>query len=168
MAAEVILKISDFPVSQDTLGGIAACAQQAATMVGVDFARSSQAEIIGAVDSFLYRWQKGQRPNLDEDDDLSLILGSLWGEQLVRGEGWQWAVAQFHEQGDSKVVGVFSLDRSIAIYPFNFVRACMENNVPVTILLAYNMLRDGKSIPPLPARGYANVMNGIHHIVPRD
>ncbi|MBY0270660.1 MAG: hypothetical protein K2X06_12375 [Burkholderiales bacterium] len=162
------MNISEFPVSQDTLRGIAACAQQAATIVGVDLAQSSPAQIIEAVDSFLYRWQKGQCPKLDEDDDLSLILGSLWGEQLVRGDGWEWAVAQFNEQGDSKAVGVFSPDRSIAVYPFDFVRACIENNIPVTILLAYNMLKDGKSIPKLPDKGYENVMNGIHHIVPRD
>ena len=66
------------------------------------------------------------------------------------------------------MVGIFSADRSLAIYPFQFAHGCIQTGVPVTILLAYNMLKDGFGIPKLPPQGYVNLMDGVRHIVPRD
>jgi hypothetical protein len=160
------LKITEGTVSNEIRGNIRDCARDAAEMLGIDLSRSA-AEIVDAVDAFVYRWQKGERPKVREDDDLSLTLGSLWGEQLVRDLGWQWASVTFHDHGDSKAVGVFSPDRSLAIYPFHFVSGCMEKGASVTIMLSYNMLKDGTRIPPLPAQGYENVMDNVRHIVPR-
>ena len=65
------------------------------------------------------------------------------------------------------MVGVFSTDRSLAIYPFQFVHGCIHNGVPVTIMLAYNMLKNG-AIPKLPPLGYVNLTDGVRHVVPRD
>jgi hypothetical protein len=35
------------------------------------------------IDVFVYNWQQGERPTVAEGNDLTLTLGSLWGEQLV-------------------------------------------------------------------------------------
>ncbi len=161
------MNISENPIDAGMLGNIEGCAADAAAMLGLDV-NTSEEELVEAVDDFVHAWQKGQRPKVDEDDDLSLTMGSLWGQQLVRKLGWQWAGVTFHDQDDSKAVGVFSPDRSLAIYPFHFVYGCMENDATVTIMLSYDMLVDGTKIPSLPSNGYENVMENVHHLVPRD
>lgn len=103
-----------------------------------------------------------------ELDDLAYTLGSLWGEQLVRQFGWRWAWVTFHDHDDSRTIGVFSPDRALAIYPFHFIHGCLRTHAPVTILLAFDILVDGKRVPSLPPGGYENVMDNVHHVVPRD
>jgi len=161
------VNFSENPLSDKILGNIRDCAEDAATLIQVA-PTQSPSEIVEAVDSFVYRWQKGVRPKVDEEDDLSLTLGSLWGEQIVREFKWQWGSVTFHNHGDSKAVAVLSPDRSLAIYPFHFVYGCMEKGASVTIMLAYNMLKNSNKIPPLPARGYENLMENVHHIIPRE
>jgi hypothetical protein len=160
--------ITEDAVDAELLDNIQACAGDALQMLGLDPATTSAAKIVEAVDEFVHNWQKGKRPPVDPDDDLSLTLGSLWGEQLVKTLGWQWTGVTFHEHGDTNAVGVVSPDRSLAIYPFHFVYGCMENNATVTIMLSYNMLMDRSRIPALPAGGFENVMDNVHHIIPRD
>ncbi len=130
-------------------------------------ATAPAAEIVRSIDEFVFAWQKGQRPPLGPDQDLSVILGSLWGQQLVRELRWQWAAVSFNDGSDTNAVGVFSPDRSLAIYPFHFVFGCIDDSCPVTVLLAYNLLMDGSRIPALPENGYENVMDNVHHLVPR-
>lgn len=159
--------ISEEEIGEELLSNFAQSADQAALLLGLS-AQASAAEVVSAIDDFVYAWQKGQRVQVSKDDDLSLLLGSLWGQQLTRELGWQWAGVTFHDFEDSKAVGVFSPDRALAIYPLHFVYGCMENSAPVTILLSFNLLVDGSRIPPLPANGYENVMDCVHHVVPRD
>jgi hypothetical protein len=159
------MSITEEVIDETMLREIRGCAGDAAKMIGVNPAMPP-ARLVEAVDSCLRDWQKGKTPKIPRDDDPSLTLGSLWGEQLVRQLGWQWAGVVFHGQGPGKAIGVVSPDRALAIYPFQFVGACIENEAPVTVLLAFNMLIDGTRIPPLPPRGYVNVMDHVHHIVP--
>src|SRR5438132_562350 len=106
------MNISEEAIPSKMLRNIKACAADAAEMLGLDIDRITSTEIVNAVDKCVYQWQKGNRPDRPEDDDLSLTLGSLWGEQLVRDLGWEWAGVTFHDHDDSKAVGVFSPDRS--------------------------------------------------------
>lgn len=159
--------ISEERIDAELLDNIEQSAREAALLLRLD-ANAAAIERVRAVDEFVYAWQKGERPPIAEDDDLSMTLGSLWGQQLASQLGWQWAAVTFHDFEDSKAVGVFSPDRSLAIYPFHFIYGCMENGASVTILLAYNLLVDDTKIPALPKNGYENVMDNVHHVVPRD
>jgi hypothetical protein len=111
-------------------------------------------------------WEEGD-PEDGDDDDPAYTFGSLWGEQLVRQLGWEWGRVTFHDHGDTRAIGVFSPDRALAIYPFHFVHACLRRDTPVTILLAFDILVEAKRVPPLPPRGYENVMDNVHHAEPR-
>jgi hypothetical protein len=62
---------------------------------------------------------------------------------------------------------VFSSDRSLGIYPWYFILGCIENGAPATILLAWNMLKEG-AIPEIESNSYTNLMDGVHHIIPPD
>ncbi len=160
------MNISENKLESNILTNISGCADDAALMLGFDTSQKSPKKIIEIINAFLLKWQKGERPSIEDDDDLSFIIGSLWGEQLIKEFGWHWAGITFHDHNNTKAVGVISPDASFAVYPFHFVYGCMANNAPVTILLAYNLLKDESRVPPVPTGGYQNVMDYVHHIVP--
>jgi len=162
------LDITEHAIDSETLESIAGCAIDAAEMLHLDLESLTAAEIVNAVDNCVFSLQKGGGPKIPEVADPALTLGSLWGQQLVRELGWTWANVTFHKHEDSQAVGVFSPDRALAIYPFHFIWGCLENDASVTILLAYSMLKDGSRIPSLPTNAFENVMDNVHHIVPRE
>jgi hypothetical protein len=163
-----VAKTSDEPPSDEVMGSIRGCASDALAVLGPEFASADPPAVVEAVDAFAYRWQRGDRPPADVVEDTEqarLFFGSLWGEQLVRQFGWEWARVNF---GDgSFTFGVVAPDRSLAIYPLDFMLGCMQDpGVDVTVALAFNMLIAG-SVPKMPRRSYTNVMDGVHRIVPR-
>lgn len=162
------MRVSENRLKSDILDQIKGCANDAAMMLHIDTSRLLPKEIVGAVDSFVTRWQKGERLHIPDEDDPCFTLGSLWGEQITKAFGWQWAGVVFHDQGDSRAVGVLSPNRALAVYPFHFIHGCISNGAPVTILLAYNLLKDGSKIPPTPPNSYQNVMDCVHYLVPRE
>lgn len=139
--------------------------REGAEMVGVSTG-SSASEILEAINGFVSAPPKKKLfSKVNNWDDRALPLGALWGEQLVREFDWEWTSVTFHDQGDSKAVGVVSSDRSLVVYPFHFIFGCLENKAPVTIMLAFNMLRGGE-VPAFEPRGFENLMECVHHIVP--
>jgi hypothetical protein len=176
------MRITESPIETTTLATIHACALEAAERLDLTGDEATPQQLVAAVDEAVYGLQREELSEPaddsaevpddddgpdDELDDLAYTLGSLWGEQLVRQLGWQWGWVTFHDHADSRAVGVFSPDRALAIYPFHFIHGCLRNNAPVTILLAFDILVDGKRVPPLPPGGYENVMDNVHHAVPR-
>lgn len=127
------------------------------------------ATAVAAVDAFVFDWQCGKRPpaHVLDAEDAPFRLGAVWGEQLVRALGWEWAIVRFHEHGDSTAPAVLSPDRGLAIYPIHFIMGCLQDpSVDTTILLAFNMLTTG-SIGDTDPGSYFNLMDGVHRIIPR-
>ena len=160
--------MTDEPLNDEAIGSILGCAGDGLAVLGLAPA-IPPAEIVEAVDAFAYRWQKGDRPSaevVEDTEQARLVFGSLWGEQLVRQFGWAWRKVVF---GDGSVAfGVVSPDRSLVIYPLDFMLGCMQDpGVNVTVALSFNMLLAG-SLPMMPHQSYTNVMDGLYHIVPRD
>ncbi len=168
------MNLTEEPIPSDIMGNIKGCADDALEVLGGDLSSADPVTIVDAIDDFAYRWQKGDRPPADvieDGDDAPLIFGSLWGEQLVKQFGWQWAKVIFHDYDDSCAFGVFSPERSLAIYPFEFMLGCMRNPaVDVTVMLSFNMLLAGEFQQEQEAnqKSYLNVMDVVHRIVPRD
>lgn len=160
--------ISEHPVKAEILQHIRNCVASADCLIGIDPRNSDARTVMAAINTYVTKWQKGERPpkNVADLEDSQYTLGAVWGEQLAATFGWEWASVTFHEHGDSGAVGVFSPDRSLAVYPFHFLLGCLQDpRVPVTILLSFNMLAEGK-IPRMPAQGYQNLMDGVHHLIP--
>ena len=162
-------KMNEEPLNDETMASIRGCANDALQVLGPKYASSDPATVVEAVDNFAYRWQKGKRPSTDVVEDTEqarLIFGSLWGEQLVKQFGWEWAQVNFSDE--SVAFGVVSPDRSLVIYPLDFMLGCMQDpGVDVTVALSFNMLLAG-SVPKMKQWSYANVMDGVHRLVPRD
>jgi hypothetical protein len=142
--------------------------QEAADYLGLSLDTNSPEQIVAAVNDCVRAIKKDEGPAFPEDAEVDLLLGCLWGSQLVRAFGWEWANITFHEHGDSTAVGVVSPTRDMAIYPFHFVCGCIENRATVTILLSFNMLKERLGVPTYPDCSYENVMDHVHHIVPPD
>ena len=163
------MNVSEQPIDDEMMGSIRGCATDALMVLGPEFVSEDPPAVVEAIDAFAYRWQKGDRPAADVVEDTEqarLIFGSLWGEQLVKQFGWQWAQVNFGE--NSFTFGVVSPDRSMVINPLDFLLDCLSNpGVDVTVMLAFNMLLE-RSIPQMRPRSYIDVMQGVHRIVPRD
>lgn len=156
------MKATEEQVKPDMLETIEGSAAEGAEMVGVAI-DATPLEIVTAVNGYVSKPPRKRR--VDNWEERALPLGSLWGCQLVRQFGWEWSGVIFHEQEDSKAIGVFAKDRSLAVYPWHFVFGCLEDEAPVTILLSFNMLAAGQ-VPVQKAKAYVNLMEGVHHIVP--
>jgi hypothetical protein len=156
------MEVTEEYIKPDMLENIEGSAGEGAEMVGVAI-DATPLEIITAVNQYVSKPPRKRR--VDNWEERALPLGSLWGCQLVRQFGWEWSSVIFHDQGDSKAIGVFAKDRSLAVYPWPFVFGCLENKAPVTILLSFYMLAAGQ-VPAQEARAYVNLMEGVQHIVP--
>jgi hypothetical protein len=160
------MNITETAIDAEMLSQIHASAAEGAELLGLNPAELSPDEVVAGIDIFIFNRQSDKGSHRD-DDSADVSLGSLWGEQLVREFGWQWSSVTFHDYDGANAVGVFSPDRSLVIYPYHFIYSCLENDAPVTILLAFDVLKDGTRIPALPAGGFENVMDNVHHPFPR-
>ena len=162
-------RMSDEPLSDAAMASIRGCADDALQVLGPQYASADPTQVAEAVDKFAHRWQKGKRPStelVEDTEQARLIFGSLWGEQLVKQFGWAWRQVNFSD--GSVAFGVVSPDRSLVIYPLDFMLGCMQDpGVDVAVALSFNMLVAG-SLPKMKRRSYTNVMEGVHRIVPRD
>ena len=159
--------ISERPITQEQRDCIGRAADGVARALGLDARESPAAEVVGAINDCVRSAQKEDTADdVDTWVDLSLPFGCLWGEQMVREFAWERANVTFHDHGDDEAFGVFSSDRSLAIYPSHFILGCIESQAVVTILVAFKMLKDGTKIPDLPAHGYEDVMDHVQYIVP--
>lgn len=156
------MSITEREIEPHIREGIEGSAEEGAELVRVA-GDDGPGKVVEAIHAFVSRPPGGE--GVDNWTDRALPLGSLWGRQMVRQFGWEWAGVVFHDRGDSKAVGVFSKDRSLAIYPWHFVYGCLENGVPSTILLAFNMLLAG-AVPAQEPGAYVNVMDHVRHVVP--
>lgn len=156
------MKITEYPLAAEMLDAIREYAAEAARLleIGEPEKLSSEA-IIEAVNRCVDQRQKGGGPEFEDDEEAALLLGCLWGQQLVRELGWQWVGVTFHEFDNAEATGVVSANRSLAIYPFHFIFECLENKAPVTIQLAFEILKEGRRVPRLPPRSYENVMDNV-------
>lgn len=156
------MDIREEPLTAEIRGLIPGAAAEGVRLLGVPPTADPTA-IIGAINQFVSNPPKpGFLKRVDNYNDRALPLGALWGEQLVRALGWTWTLVV---EEDERSIGVFDARRSMGVYPFDYIYGCLEAKGVPTILLAFNMLREG-GIPQFPDRAFENIMDGVQHIVP--
>ncbi len=165
------MSTTEEPVDQSISEHLDGSAGEGATLVGVTL-DDPPLSIVEAINRFLEPPKKKgwfskpkADPSIDNWVDRALPIGSLWGQTMVRHFGWHWASLIQHDHDDFKAIAVVNEDRSLAVFPFHYCFGCLENHVYPTILLAFNMLEAGK-IPQQSRNGFANLMDGVRHIVP--
>lgn len=155
--------LSDSPCDLERQRLIDTVTTDAANFLGVDLSSASSASIVSRIDEVIVRLVFGQPQPIPESEEKHLILGALWGAQMVREFGWAWADVR---SGEAVRVGVVSPKREMVIYPFDFVVDCIQKRCVCTVELSFNMLREKKDLAAFAVGSYENVMALIHHIVP--
>ncbi|PQO37037.1 hypothetical protein C5Y96_07720 [Blastopirellula marina] len=152
--------------SAETMRLIDLVAADAAEILGVSLDDSPQS-IVTAVNGCVRDLQQGGGPELDESEDIITLLGSLWGNQIVKAFGWRWTNIDLTDRDPPfAAIGVVSPESDKVIYPFNFVAQCREKDVVVNILLVFNVLSDKPESAVYEPGSCENVMTRIAHIVP--
>src|SRR5690349_18230780 len=108
-------------MDEELLDDIQSSAEEAAKLLELDLKTASAGEIVRAVDHCVFEMQKGKQTKFPDEEPPEYLLGGLWGEQLVKALGWEWAEVEFQNVEDAKAIGVFSKDRALAIFPFHYI-----------------------------------------------
>lgn len=129
-------------------------------------------EWVDFVDRAARQWQAGSPPNYQKEvsvEDLPILLGCLWGDQICAAHDWQWVTLKY-KLPDSTWEGdaVVSPDRSLCILPYAYVHECAKDpRLDVTIGSSIRLIGT-KVVPKFPANSYTNLMGGLTRIVPRN
>lgn len=158
--------VVETPPSAETMRLIDLVAADAAKILGVSLDESPKT-ILEAVNECVHDVKKGDGPKLDEDADIVMLLGALWGNQLVKALSWEWANIDLTDRDPPfAAIGVVSPNRDKVIYPFNFISLCLEKDVVVSTLLVYNVLVEKPETTVYEPGSCENMMTRIAHIVP--
>jgi hypothetical protein len=155
--------ITESPTDTERSQLISSVTQDAAKYLNLDLEQNTPIEIIKAVNEAITKTVFGESVPIPENEEQDLILGCLWGAQMVRELQWSWA--DIHV-GNSLDIAVVSPSRDMAIYPFTFVADCIGKRRICTVELAFNMLIERKDAPVFTPGTYENVMMHVKHIVP--
>jgi len=142
---------------------IASVTRDAATYLGMDLERHSAKQIVTEVNDVIMELVFSEATPIPDSEQPDILLGCLWGSQMVRELGWSWANLQFEDYTE---VAVVSPSRDMAIYPFTFVGRCIAKQCICTVALSFNMLVQRRTEQVYPPGTYEDVMELIHHIVP--
>ena len=137
--------------------------QEAAAYLSVDPVRDIPAHIVEIINEVIVKIVLEEPQPIPESEEQDLVLGSLWGSQMVREFGWSWV--DFHVDGILDVA-VVSPTRDMAIFPFTFIADCLAKRCVCTVALSFNMLLQRKGEIIFEPNSYDSVMTRIRHIVP--
>ena len=151
------------PMDAERMKLIEAVTSDAAGFLGVDPALDSPADVVKKIDAVIVDLVFGRPVPIPEPEEKHLVLGCLWGAQMVREFGWSWADIR---SGDALDVAVVSPSRDMVIYPLTFAAECIRKLRICTVALSFNMLRERRGETIFQVDGYEDVMSHIQHIVP--
>lgn len=158
------MQISETKQDEERQGLVKSVTEDASALLGVDLEKDQPQAIVAKLDKAIVSLVLGEPTPLSQAEDADLLMGCLWGTQMVRQFNWYWADAVVDGKFDE--VAVIAPNQSMIMFPLGFAQACIQKQCVCTIELAFNMLLEGDQFVHLEAGGYANIMLGIHHIVP--
>ena len=127
-------------------------------------------EWVDLVQQAVESWQAGSPPDYQGEvvlEDLHLLLGTVWGDQICKVHGWEWVSLHFvYPGGKWDADGIVSPDRSLYVLPYAHVLEC-AGDPDIDVCIAGSLRVIGTSVVPrFPAKGYKDLMSGLRHIVP--
>ncbi|MEN9359899.1 MAG: hypothetical protein RL095_1434 [Verrucomicrobiota bacterium] len=158
------MKVEESQADAERLSLLEATADEAATMLRVDRNQDPAKKIVEKINEAIVAICLGKPHPVAQDENADLLLGSLWGAQLVRQFGWHWADVLIDDEYPE--VAVIAPDRSRVVFPLAFTQACLECHCISTVALAFNMMLEDKRMDSPKAGAYDNIMMHIHHLIP--
>lgn len=95
-------------------------------------------EVVRSIEWALGRAPTGQSE--DEIADLAYELGVLWGDQVVRAAGWQWAEVVWD---DGSAPAIVSPNRTHACFPARFLADAIEGTRTGLVTRVFDRIRAG-------------------------
>ena len=135
----------------------------AARYLDLELSENTPEEIITAVNDSVTKLVFGEDVPIPQDEEPDLLLGCLWGAQLVRELQWAWVDMRI---GESLDIAVVSPSRDMVIYPCTFVAQCIAKQRICTVALSFNMLLERRDAPVFAEGAYEDVMVHVRHVVP--
>ena len=158
------MKVSESPPDEKRQNLIQSVIEDAAELLEINLSEDLPSEIMKKVNDAILAIIFDKPTPITKEDDPDLLLGCLWGAQMVRQFGWYWADVLL--DNSIKEVAMISPNKEMIIFPFSFVGACIDKQCISTVLLAFNMLLENDRIGEIEPGTYENIMLSIHHIVP--
>ena len=158
------MKIVESAPDKERMTLINAVANDAATLLSIDIASDAPQSIVSKINDAIVDFVFDKDMPFSEDENPDLLLGALWGVQMVRQFNWYWADVVVDDQFDE--VAIISPHQEMIIFPLSFTSAIINKQCVCTVLLAFNMLLEDDRTDTIPPGAYENVMLNIHHIVP--
>lgn len=158
------MKIIESPPDPERQNLINAVTQDAANLLGVHPNNDSPQAITTKVNEAIVAIVTGEKTPMSSNENPDLLLGALWGAQMVRQFDWHWADVTVDDS--IREVSVISPNQGMIIFPFSFTAMCLERKCICTVLLSFNMLLANDRTDEIKPGSYENIMLSIHHIVP--
>jgi hypothetical protein len=162
---DIVTTVSEHPLDDDAASAFASASRRCLALLGLA-EDDDPKKIVYAIDAIADAWQQGSRPPPDvlAANDAPYVIGSAWGDQLVRAFGWEWAVVC---DRSGEWPSVCSAERSVVISPFTWLMHWFDDpESDITIALAFNMIA-GNTIGSHQPGEYFDVMSGVRRVVPR-
>ena len=157
------MKVEEFSPNEERLKLINSVISDAAALLSQDLEKDSPKEIMSKIYGVVVDLIFDKSTPIPTDDNPSVLLGALWGNQLARQFNWYWADVVIDDKYDD--TAMISPNKEMIIFPFSFMRACLEKQCICTVSLAFNMLLEN-TLSGIRPNSYENIMLSIHHVIP--
>ena len=134
-------------------------------MLGGLKASDSPELIIARIDQYIQELQESDSIPWDAWYEYYAPLGTLWGEQIGRTYGWEWERIWLEEHEGDFVYAIVSPNRSMMVYPFQYIISCVESGRTVAVSQVYRSLGANKRLQELPAGSYTDILSNLAFLV---
>lgn len=127
-------------------------------MLGGLQASDAPGRIVDAIDRYVVDLQAKNSVPWDAWYKYYTPLGALWGEEIGRTYDWEWERVWLDENEGQFVYAIVSPDRSMVIYPFRYLIACLEDGKPIAVSRVYQALGDEREGLDFPPGSYTDIL----------
>jgi hypothetical protein len=164
------MQVTEKPIAQRRRRIVSDWLTETQSLVSELGASRTPLEWVDFVDDIAHAWQSGAPPDFNGEvvlDDLHLLLGCLWGNQICSVHGWQWVSLKFKYPRSSWTGdAIVSVDRSLYILPYAYViERANDKDLDIAIGASIRVIGT-EVIPTFPAMSFQNLMHGLQRIVP--
>jgi hypothetical protein len=144
---------TDRPLTSEERNGISSFIHVALKWIGADETPETPDQLQELISQaiFLFREQPQQKRETALLD-VSMGLGSLWGQILCDQFGWTWAYVTM--DAENSYFGIVTPARSHVIFPLHYIKDILSDiKTEQTSLMLYNMLK-ARILPEAKEREY--------------
>jgi hypothetical protein len=142
-----MLPVREVPLTEAEFHEFGLYAGQGMKLLGFADEADAPETVVRAIGRFIDEWDPEHATGERELAIIAMCIGLVWGHQVTRELGWQWAVL---EQDGQRSYAVVSPDRAYATHPTVLMAQWLQGARDNTVILLFNMVRAGNLPPSAP------------------